>query len=73
MTQIEQQVLGKLQSLAPEDQMKVLAFVESLAPALGGPRRSVEGLWSDLEIHLSAQEIDEARREMWASFPREVA
>jgi hypothetical protein len=32
------------------------------------PRRSLSGLWS--EVSISAQEIDEARREMWGSFPR---
>jgi hypothetical protein len=33
------------------------------------PLRSLYGLWADLDI--SADEIDEARREMWSNFPRE--
>lgn len=33
------------------------------------PKRSLYGLWSDIRI--SAEEIDEARRELWANFPRE--
>jgi len=33
------------------------------------PRRSLYGAWEDVSI--SAEEIDEARREMWANFPRE--
>jgi hypothetical protein len=32
-------------------------------------KRSLYGLWSDVSI--SAEEIDEARREMWGNFPRE--
>jgi len=32
-------------------------------------RKSLRGLWRDLDI--SEREIDEARREMWAGFPRE--
>lgn len=28
-------------------------------------------LWADLGIDLSEKEIDEARREAWANFPRE--
>lgn len=35
------------------------------------PRRSLRGLWADLDIDISAEEIDEARREMWSGFPRE--
>jgi hypothetical protein len=34
-------------------------------------RRSLRGLCADLGTAPSAEEIDEARREAWASFPRE--
>jgi len=33
------------------------------------PRKNGRGLWADLNIDLSAEEIDEARREMWKNFP----
>jgi len=29
------------------------------------------GLWADLSIDLSTEDIDEARREMWTDFPRD--
>jgi hypothetical protein len=35
------------------------------------PFKSIEGLWANLGISLSAEEIDESRREMWRGFPRE--
>jgi hypothetical protein len=35
------------------------------------PLKSSLGLCADLNISISKEEIDEARREMWASFPRE--
>jgi hypothetical protein len=35
------------------------------------PFRSIEGLWAHLGISISAEEIDENRREMWRGFPRE--
>jgi len=35
------------------------------------PKRSLLGLWADLGPAPSAEEIDEARREMWGNFPRE--
>jgi len=33
------------------------------------PRKSLRGLWRGLDI--TEEEIAEARREMWANFPRE--
>lgn len=35
------------------------------------PRRSLYGLWADLNIEITAEDIDEIRREMWGNFPRE--
>ncbi len=35
------------------------------------PKRSLLGLWEDLNNNVSAEDIDEARREMWGNFPRE--
>jgi len=31
----------------------------------------VKGLWADLGVSLSAEEIKENQREMWKNFPRE--
>ncbi|MBC8170158.1 MAG: hypothetical protein H7X77_00735 [Anaerolineae bacterium] len=33
--------------------------------------KSAYGLWADLNVDISAEDIDEARREMWGNFPRE--
>jgi hypothetical protein len=37
----------------------------------GVPLPSLRGLWRHLGFDISAEEIDEARREAWAGFPRE--
>lgn len=34
------------------------------------PLRSLYGLWADLDVNISAEDIDEIRRDMWANFPR---
>ena len=70
----EEKLLGKVRELTPEKQREVLEFVESLKGRHGGnePLRSLEGLWADLDIHITEEDIAEARREMWGSFPREV-
>lgn len=70
---IDQAVLEVLHKLPPERQREVLDFAEYVASKENGkrPRRSVKGLCADLGVSISAEEIDEARREMWGRFPRE--
>jgi hypothetical protein len=36
-----------------------------------GPLQSPYGVWADLRVDIAAEEIAEARREMWRAFPRE--
>jgi hypothetical protein len=68
---IEEQVVAKLRALPPHRQHEVLAFVESLAPKKRAPkRRNFRGLWKG-QVNISAEEIAEARREMWGNFPRD--
>lgn len=71
---IEQQVLEKLRDLPPEKQKEVLEFVDSLKKENGPktPLRSLRGLWADLNIHITEEDIAEARREMWGNFPRDI-
>ena len=68
---IEQALLGTVRKLAPEQQKKVLEFAESLKPEPKPPLKTMKGLCADLGISISAEEIDEARKEMWKNFPRE--
>jgi Protein of unknown function (DUF2281) len=72
---IEQQVLEKLRDLPPEKQQEVLDFVDFLKEKNGGPkkpRRSLGGLWADLNVHITEEDIAQARREMWGNFPRDI-
>jgi hypothetical protein len=70
---IEKSVLEKLLKLPVEKQKEVLDFVESLEKKSGskGRRHSMKGLWADLGVSISPEDITEARREMWGGFPRE--
>jgi hypothetical protein len=71
-----EQVLDLAQKLSPRDQARL---VVRLAPALermleqpiSSPRPDFWGSLSDLGPAPSAEEIDQARREAWANFPRE--
>ena len=71
---IEEKVVEKLHGLPPDKQKQVLEFVESLSRENGSTRslKSLYGLWSDLSIEVSEQDIASARREMWGNFPRET-
>ncbi len=74
-------VLALLRRLPPRDRLKVIALAlpeaESHLPGEDQPlssdrtQRSLRGLWKDLGFDLSEEDIDQARREAWACFPRE--
>ena len=70
---IEQSVIEKILALTPEQQREVMTYVEGMlqrgTPNL--PRRSLLGIWADLGVQISEEDIAEARHEMWGNFPRE--
>ncbi|MBI1983227.1 MAG: DUF2281 domain-containing protein [Acidobacteria bacterium] len=72
---IEEKVLQTLRELPPEKQEKVLGYAESLktGSAAKRPRRSLRGLWADLGVEITEEDIAEARREMWGNFPRDIS
>jgi hypothetical protein len=63
--------LEKVRALPPERQQEVLDFVGFLEHRgkPGRQRASAEGMWADLNISLTDEDIAEARREMWGNFP----
>ena len=70
---VEQAVVERLRELPPERQQEVLDFVQSLQQqsAPKRPGRSLMGLWADLDMRVTDEDIAEARREMWGNFPRD--
>ena len=69
---LEQAILEALRELPPDKQQDILNYANNLRKetAPKKPFESIEGLWSDLGISLSADEIEEIQREMWKDFPR---
>jgi hypothetical protein len=65
-------IAAKARALPPEGQREVLDFVEFLQTRANRstPHRSLCGLWSDLGVDISADNIDELRREACPEFPR---
>ncbi|MBI3796118.1 MAG: DUF2281 domain-containing protein [Deltaproteobacteria bacterium] len=70
---IEQSVLEKMRALPPDKQQEVLDFVEFLQRKSGlkQPRRSLRGLWADLGVDITEEDVAKVRKEMWKDFPRE--
>jgi hypothetical protein len=74
MTTLEQ-ILAQVKALPPELQKKRLALVEGIRANEPGPapRKPLRGMWRHIGVDVSEDELADARREMWGSFPRAVA
>ena len=71
---LEQAILEAVRALPAGKQQEILHHATRLrqqASDTKRPLRSVKGLWADLGVSLSAEEIKENQREMWKNFPRE--
>jgi hypothetical protein len=74
-TELEQIVALAL-NLSPLDKLRLVEQImatleQTLEEADKQPRNSLLGVLSQYGSAPSAEEIDEARREMWGNFPRE--
>ena len=70
---IQRTIMEKVKTLPDDKQQEVLDFIESIQQKEGvkRPRRSLKGLWADLGVEISEQDITEVRRKMQEKFPRE--
>ncbi len=69
----EEVLLEKFKVLPPNLKQKAIDFVDSLqseAQKKAG-RVSLEGIWADMDVNITEEDIREARKEMWSNFPRE--
>ena len=70
---IVEAITQKVQNLPVDRQREVLDFVEILGrtPNTSTTRHDPEGMLASQLSGLTMDEVKNARREMWASFPRE--
>ncbi len=75
MASDEQILLKKWRSLPAEKQQEILDFADYLHQKTSGkrPRRSLLGMATDLNVTITEADIEQARREMWSTFPRDIA
>ncbi|MDB9514705.1 DUF2281 domain-containing protein [Kamptonema animale CS-326] len=70
---LEQAVLDKLRALPPDKQQEILDFAEFLQQKSLPKKtlKSVKGMWANLDMEITEEDIAQARKEMWGNFPRE--
>ena len=70
---LEQRILEAVRALPAEQQQEILNHAAKLRDQAGrkSPFKSVRGLWADLGVSQSAEEIEGNQRDMWRNFPRE--
>lgn len=73
---IQQEILERLSTLSPAEQQELLRVARSLSQRSVGnetrPWKGLMGAFGGNGIDVTAEDIDDARREMWADFPRDV-
>lgn len=70
----EKSLLQRWRALPPAERRTLLEFAEfpGQKHAAHAPRESLLGLCADLGVTITAEDIDEARQEMWGNFPRDI-
>ena len=70
---LEEAILEAVRALPAEKQREVLNHAARLRDEAGrkSPFKSVRGLWADLGVSLSAEDLDELQRDLWRNFPRQ--
>ena len=69
---LEQSILDAVRTLPAEKKAELMAFIDGLRAKQTKPAfESGYGILAHLNFKISAEEIDDARREMWKGFPRD--
>ena len=72
---IQETLLENFKDLTFDKQQVVLDFIKYLKFQQENKpksRKSLKGLWSDLNFTVTEEDITSARQEMWGKFPKEL-
>ncbi|MFN9062395.1 MAG: DUF2281 domain-containing protein, partial [Pseudanabaena sp.] len=71
LPKIEETLIAVIKTLPTEKQQALLEFAEFLQAktASKAPSKSIKGLWANVNINLTEEELAVTRKEMWANFP----
>ncbi|CAN5384790.1 hypothetical protein BH10ACI1_BH10ACI1_31180 [soil metagenome] len=70
----EEVLLEKIKVLPPDLMQKAIEFVESLQKEAQKktPRVSLKGIWADMDVNITEEDIREARNEMWRGYTKDT-
>ena len=70
----EEVLLQKIKVLPPDLKQKAIEFVESLQKEARKktPRVSLKGIWADMNVNITEEDIREARNEMWRGYTKDT-
>ena len=73
LPKIEETLIAVIKTLTTEKQQALLEFAEFLQTktASKSPSKIIKGLWANVDINLTEEELSTARKEMWANLPQE--
>ncbi len=68
---VEEAILEAVRGLPAGKQLELLSHATRLRQEAISPQpfQSIKGLWADLSISLSAEEVDATQAKMWLNFP----
>jgi Protein of unknown function (DUF2281) len=69
----EEVIFAKVKVFPPNLKEEALHYVEYLETKIQPitPRVSLEGIWADMNVNVTEEDIREMRNEAWKNFPRE--
>ncbi|MEA5490255.1 MULTISPECIES: DUF2281 domain-containing protein [Pseudanabaena] len=75
LPKIEETLIAVIKTLSPEKQQALLEFAEFLQAKTASktPSKSIKGLWANIDINLTEEDLSTTRKEMWANFPKDIA
>ena len=70
----EEVLLEKFKVLPVNHQQELLDFAEFLEKKVADkkPRVSLKGIWADLNVNITEEDIREARNEMWRGYTKDT-
>ena len=70
----EEVLLEKIKVLPPDLKQKAIEFVNSLQSEAQkkNPPVSLKGIWADLNVNITEEDIREARNEMWRGYTKDT-
>jgi len=70
----EEALFQKIKTLPPDLQQKAIEYVDSLQieAQKKTPRVSLKGIWADMNVNITEEDIREARNEMWRGYTKDT-